>query len=323
MKDAETRQSHRVRFTCDRPRSIRFGVVGKRRVGAVILVGALVGWAGWAAQAGPPKDVKADLTKPFEHDSHLKQTKMDGDKKRLMTCADCHTLEQKAGASEYPICESPRMPYPNHDKCISCHPSSFFKPPIVICTNCHTQAAITEKAPLKQQTGASAPLRTVFNHRLHLDPKQRVKARFKMQKDCTFCHQFVKGGEKVRLPDHAQCCECHTNKDVEPNINDCAFCHSRPKKERNPRSKVRKFSHANHKTDPKTNKALECGRCHFDVPKAKKVAKMKLPKMATCVECHTGELAFSYAECLRCHEKGIESKLVPQSHQALQKKLKK
>lgn len=268
-----------------------------------------------AGDAAPPKDVKADLTKPFAHSSHLRLLKTEDGKKRRFTCNDCHTIpEAKGKKSNFPICDSPRMPFPGHGKCITCHPSSFFKPPIVICTNCHVSAKITKKAPLKKQTSAQAPLRTIFNHKLHLNPKMRVRKRFEMEKDCTFCHHFVRGGEKVMLPDHAQCCECHTQKDVEPNINDCATCHSRPKRQKNPRSMVRKFSHANHKIDPVTGRSLPCLRCHFDVPKAKKIARLKLPKMATCVECHQGEVAFSYAECLKCHEEGIETRLVPESH---------
>ena len=274
------------------------------------------------ALVAQPKDVDADLSKPFKHDNHLKLTKKSKGKERRLICSDCHTMKKGKAGQDFPICESPRMPFPSHDKCITCHPSSFFKPPIVICTNCHTSAQITEKAPLKKQSGAQAPLRTVFNHNLHLDKRMRVRKRFKLEKDCTFCHSFVRGGEKVSLPAHAQCCECHTKKDVEPNINDCAACHARPKREKNPRSMVRKFSHVDHKVDPTTNKSLPCKRCHFDVPKSKKIYKLQLPKMATCVECHTGEIAFSYGECLKCHEKGIESKLVPKTHQALQDKNK-
>jgi hypothetical protein len=266
-----------------------------------------------AVEAAPPKDVKADLSKPFSHDSHLALVKTVDGKERKHTCADCHTLSRVEG-SKNPICESPRMPFPSHDKCIGCHPSSFFKPPIVICTNCHVDTKITEKSPLKEQSGAEAPLKTEFNHRLHLDPKMRVKAKFELEKDCSFCHRFVRGGEKVLLPEHPQCCECHTKQDVKPNIDDCAGCHYRPKSERNPSSMVKKFSHADHKTDPATNASLPCLRCHFEVPKSEKIAKLILPKMATCVECHQGELAFSYAECLKCHEKGIESRLLPADH---------
>jgi c(7)-type cytochrome triheme protein len=266
------------------------------------------------AMAAPPKDVKADLKKPFSHDSHLALTKTDKGQERRHTCSDCHTVKQEEKQTEPSICTSTRMPFPNHDKCINCHSSAFFKPPIVICTNCHVDTKITEKSPLKEQTGMQAPLRTEFDHNLHLDPKQRVKNKFKFEKDCSFCHKFVKGGEKVLLPEHPQCCECHTKPDVKPQIDDCAGCHYRPKSENNPSSKVKKFSHVQHKTDPSNNQSLPCVRCHFDVPKSTKISTLILPKMATCVECHQGELAFSYADCLKCHEKGIETKLLPPDH---------
>lgn len=301
------------------PSPSRFESLGPRvLLGAAALCALAfgLGATGRDADAQPvlPKD-SADLTKPFSHDTHLAQLLKDGS--RTYTCADCHEMPEKDGGgnkSAYPICESPRMPYPDHDACIKCHPTAFFVKPLVICTNCHTDVAITKKVDLKEQTGTRAPLRTVFDHRLHLDARQRVKKQFGFNKDCTFCHPFLRGGEKVDLPAHAQCCECHTKKDVEPNINDCAGCHRRPKNERNPRSMVRKFSHADHKLDPMTGASLECGRCHYDVPKARKVARMKLPKMATCVECHQGEIAFSYADCLKCHEAGIETRLLPASH---------
>jgi len=270
---------------------------------------------GAVAQPALPKD-PADLSKPFSHDTHLDQLLKD--KSRLYTCADCHTLKEikgdKGKKSSYPICETPRMPYPGHDDCISCHPTAFFVRPLQICTNCHADVAITRKVDLKEQTGTHAPLRTVFDHRLHLSPKMRVKKQFGFNKDCSFCHPFLKGGEKVDLPGHAQCCECHTKKEVEPNINDCAGCHKRPKNQKNPRSMVRKFSHVDHKTDPLDGASLPCARCHYEVEKAKTVAKLKLPKMATCVECHQGEVAFSYADCLKCHDKGIETRLLPKSH---------
>lgn len=282
-----------------------------------------------AQPVGLPKDT-ADLSKPFSHDSHLALLVKKGD--RLHTCADCHSTKalghksakDSANAPQgaaYPICESPRMPYPSHDKCIGCHPSSFFVKPLVICTNCHTDISITKQSSLKEQTGTRAPLRTEFDHSLHLNPKQRVKNQFGFNKDCTFCHAFVKGGESVSLPAHAQCCECHTKQDVKPNINDCAGCHVRPASEPNPASMVRKFKHADHKTDPATGASLECLRCHQDVTRSKKVATLQLPKMATCVECHQGELAFSYGDCLKCHDAGIETRLVPETHKkALPKK---
>lgn len=289
-------------------------VAGLGASGAAVWA-ALDDGTGHAAPPGLPKD-KADLSKPFSHKTHLAQLLKD--KSRTYACGDCHALPEKKGDKKgkaaYPICKEARMPYPEHDACIGCHPTAFFVKPLRICTNCHKNIAITRKVDLKPQSGAQAPLRTVFDHRLHLDPKMRVKKSFGFDKDCTFCHPFKNGGKKVGLPAHAQCCDCHTKESVEPNINDCAGCHKRPENERNPRSKVRKFSHADHKSDPMTGASLPCMRCHFEVPKAKKVARLRLPKMATCVECHQGEIAFSYADCLKCHDKGIETQLLPADH---------
>jgi c(7)-type cytochrome triheme protein len=307
MGRAEAASETVVWFTSRKGPSIQAGV---SRAAVIAAVGfGFVGLVAHNLGAAPPKDVAADLTKAFSHANHLKQAKGDG----TYTCDDCHALPKSEGGT-YPICESARMPFPNHDKCIGCHASAFFKPPIVICTNCHTSVAITEKSPLKEQSGNQAPLRTVFSHKSHLDPKEKVRKRFEERKDCGFCHQMLKGGEAVSLPSHPQCCECHTKEDVTPTINDCAACHKRKKSDRNPESMVKKFTHTKHLEDTKTKERIACVKCHFDVPKATTVHELQLPKMATCVECHQGEIAFSYAECLRCHDKGIESKLVPKTH---------
>lgn len=287
-----------------------------------LLLGALTASA--PSQAAPPPD-KANFAKAFEHDTHLKQLVKSGE--RTYTCADCHVQPKGAEGAEgiamYPICTSTRMPYPTHDKCIGCHPTAFFKKPLLVCTNCHVEISITQQAELKPQTGDQAPLRTSFSHELHLDKDQRIRKKFGFEKDCSFCHEFQKGGELVSLPRHSECCDCHTKKDVNPNINDCAGCHNRPKSEPNPRSMVRKFSHKDHKTEPQSGASVPCLKCHFDVPKAKNISQLKLPKMDTCVECHDGNGAFSYADCLKCHDKGIELKLIPADHQQAVDKVKK
>jgi c(7)-type cytochrome triheme protein len=293
-------------------------MVALRRPRTYLLVaGGLLVAAG--VVAAPPAQDPTNFAKPFEHSTHLKQLLKNGE--RTYTCNDCHVLTKAKdapteGPGAYAICSSNRMPFPSHDKCIGCHPTAFFQKPLQVCTNCHVDISITKQAELKVQTGEQAPLRTVFDHQLHLDDGHRVRKKFKFEKDCSFCHEFQKGGESVSLPKHAQCCECHTQKDVEPKIDHCAGCHTRPRSEANPRSMVKKFSHKDHKSDPKSGASVPCLRCHFDVPRAKTITSLQLPKMATCVECHEGTQAFSYADCLKCHEKGIEMKLVPEDHKA-------
>lgn len=271
---------------------------------ALLLVPALVG--------GAEKTV--NLAKPFQHDTHLKELRKEGDRK--LTCKDCHALTSTSGAQANVICEKIRMPYPTHDKCTSCHPTAFFKKPLVICTNCHVSVSFTSLAPMKEQTGHSmTPLRSEFSHKLHLDPKQRVKKMVGVNKDCTFCHQFKDGGKTVTRPSHQQCCECHTKKDVTPNINDCAACHARPAEHAAPVSLVvKKYSHADHQTDPRTNQTLDCRTCHTRVDKAASVRDIVMPEMATCVGCHAGQVAFDYVQCLKCHGPEIEKRAVPESH---------
>lgn len=259
------------------------------------------------------KRPEADLSKPFDHGTHFTELRKQGD--RLLTCRDCHTQSSTVG-DDFPICKQVRMPFPTHEKCTGCHPKAFWTRPLQICSNCHIETKFTEQPPLKEQTGKDAPLRTEFSHKLHLDPRQRVKQKFKFKKDCTFCHTFIRGGEKVALPNHAQCCECHTKADVEPNINDCAGCHSRPRWHAKKKSTIKNFSHADHSIDPRTGQSLDCLRCHAAVPKAKTVKQITWPVMATCVDCHAGEVAFDYSNCLKCHAADIGDKPIPESHKA-------
>ena len=280
----------------------------------VASVAALFALGTPVAQAEKGKTKKIDLSKPFSHGSHFKEMTPKGD--RLLMCDDCHRLEGDGeDKASYPICSSPRMPFPSHDRCTVCHQTAFFTRPLQICSNCHTTNKFQSKPPLKEQNASkNAPLKPRFNHRLHMDDRSRVSKRFKMKRDCSFCHTFSNGGEKVNLPGHPQCCECHTKKNVEPNINNCSGCHARPKNERLKPSLIKKFSHADHSMDPANGQTLPCMRCHSAVPKATKVKTIDMPVMATCVPCHNGKLAPDYANCLMCHGKDITQQPVPESH---------
>jgi c(7)-type cytochrome triheme protein len=281
------------------------------------LVAACVLYSGKPGHSQKPKKKKTvtvDLAKPFQHGNHLKILRKDGD--RLMKCGDCHEHKVSEQNKGFPICKKTRMPFPSHDKCTGCHPKAFWTRPLQICTNCHIQNTFTKQPPLKSQSSIDAPLRTRFDHRLHISPKGRVRKRFKYDKDCSSCHPFVAGGKRVVLPGHAQCCECHTKTNVEPIINDCGGCHSRPKWQKPPKSKIKQFSHVDHTLDPATGASLDCERCHSTVTQAKKVRDIKMPMMEACVECHQGEVAFDYTNCLKCHGKGIKEKVIPDSHKA-------
>ena len=284
---------------------------------ATFVAGSLLLFSGQRGHTQVPakaKSVAVDLSKPFDHGSHLKLLRKKGDK--LMGCADCHEQKVTAANKGFPICEDARMPFPSHNKCTGCHPKAFWTRPLQICTNCHLENTFTKQPPLKPQTTANAPLRTKFDHKLHLSDSGRVKKRFKFEKDCSFCHTFSDGGKKVEFPGHAQCCDCHTKENVEPNINDCAGCHARPKWQKAPKSKIKKFSHEDHTLDPLTGASVDCERCHSAVKEATRVKDIAKPAMATCVECHQGEVAFDYTNCLKCHGDDITKMPVPESHSA-------
>jgi len=276
---------------------------------AIILVALVATPAIARAEADP---AKADLTKPFDHGTHFAQLRKLGD--RLMSCEDCHTVTGSTSARP-DICEKPRMPFPSHDRCTPCHAAAFYTRPLRICGNCHTVNELVVSPPLKEQNKPSAPLRPNFSHKLHLDPKERVAAQLKVQKDCIFCHPPTKQGKAFGRPTHAQCCDCHTKPEISPNITQCAICHARPASEHATPSMIRRFSHGDHTVDPRTGATLECMRCHYAVPRANKVREIDMPVMATCVTCHLGEVAFDFANCLKCHHDDIAKKPVPKSHQ--------
>jgi len=266
----------------------------------------IVAVAALALLGAKPSKKKIDLKKPFAHETHLAQDALQGDRK--LTCEDCHSV----GTSKQAYCIEQKVVHPNHDQCTGCHATAFFTKPRLICKNCHTKTTFTSKPPLTK-IGAVAPMRAVFNHKLHMDPAQRVHKRFDLDAYCSTCHEFVKGGESVETPSHPECCGCHTKEHVEPTITDCVGCHVRPTG--TPRKAlIKDFSHKNHRVDPVSGKSLECTRCHYEVVKATELAQVPTPAMPTCITCHDGKAAFAYAECLKCHGPEVHDQPLPESH---------
>ena len=129
-------------------------------IASLVVVSALLisGQSGHTQVPAKAKSVAVDLSKPFDHGSHLKLLRKKGDK--LMACDDCHEQKVTAANKGFPICEEARMPFPSHNKCTGCHPKAFWTRPLQICTNCHLENTFTKQPPLKPQTTQNAPLRT-------------------------------------------------------------------------------------------------------------------------------------------------------------------
>lgn len=90
----------------------------------------------------------------------------------------------------------------------------------------------------------------------------------------------------------------------------CAFCHE-VKPMANAAPAIRKpvlvdrwmvqanFSHAKHRTDPNTQKPLDCNTCHH-ATQSRDTADVLMPTKANCVTCHSPQ-GKVVAECITCH----------------------
>jgi hypothetical protein len=265
------------------------------------------------AQAQSPTVASAiDTSKPFNHDHHMNADTVG----KEMRCDSCHKMTKADGT-----CPKQEVRFPDHDACISCHAESFYTSPLTICVNCHTEAAFKAKNPVKELTRQVTPRKAEFSHASHIDSG-----------NCQSCHAFVKAGEKVTHPSHPNCCQCHADGAVQPQMNNCQGCHSESKNAGRPPSKIHDFSHKTHREDPRNGASLDCNSCHINTANAKTLRSIPTPPMSTCVQCHDGSDpgqphptlpgikgsgAFSFTQCLKCHIPGsIKGVPLPPSHPA-------
>jgi hypothetical protein len=268
-----------------------------------------------AAPAGPPKGMNVvDTSSPFDHDIHLNAGKMGG---KQMGCESCHEMVNADGT-----CPKQEVRFPKHEACSGCHAASFYTPPLTICTNCHTSAKFAKSNPLRELTRQVTPRKAEFSHRSHMDPKKGT--------DCTSCHQMLKGGEVISHPSHPNCCQCHADGKINPQMKSCGECHNTAKNAGRPPSKIHDFSHKAHKEDPRTSSSTSCQLCHQNMAQATSLRQIQIPPMATCVQCHDGSDpsqpnpnnpaqrgtgAFHFSSCLKCHISGsITGVPLPPSH---------
>ena len=276
--------------------------------GVLVALPALLGAPEAEAQGqGVPQVL--DTSSPFSHDHHLDAVKVG----KALSCSSCHEMVNKDGT-----CPKAEVRFPKHEACAGCHTANFYTPPLTICTNCHQTAAFEANNALKELTRQVTPRRAEFSHKAHAG------------NDCTSCHAFRKGGVSVSHPSHPNCCECHTQPEMLPSMNNCEACHSASKNAGRPPSKIHDFSHKTHNTDSRNGKSMTCGQCHINTEQSGSLRSIKAPPMAACVQCHdgsdpskphpsiagvNGSGAFHFSACLKCHLPGsIKGVPLPPGH---------
>ncbi|MFQ6617431.1 MAG: cytochrome c3 family protein [Fidelibacterota bacterium] len=138
----------------------------------------------------------------------------------------------------------------------------------------------------------------IFSHKKHLD----------MDYECETCHVDVAESDSGRdnnLPDMDLCLTCH---DGETAPDDCEVCHSDPE---NPAVVPRidtyssKFTHRKH-----IEKGYDCATCHPGVESVDLATLENIPRMSSCLDCHS--VVDSPSDCYTCHESRKE--ILPGNH---------
>ncbi|WP_375773202.1 cytochrome c3 family protein [Archangium gephyra] len=160
-----------------------------------------------------------------------------------------------------------------------------------------TWAATARERSLAVYPAQHIPLR--FDHAQHLAAGA----------ECVSCHEGVRASDSAKernLPGHAECETCHDleaarkGEKTDP-PSGCNTCHPgfdatvrvAPPKVDVPPANLR-FSHKVH-----VEKKVECTACHGTMTDVKLATRQQLPKMATCFECHDGNVASK--QCNSCH----------------------
>lgn len=156
---------------------------------------------------------------------------------------------------------------------------------------------------------------TARERSLAIYPAQHIPLRFDHQQhlaagaECVTCHDSVRASVAVRdrnLPGHEECESCHDidaakkGEKTDPPAS-CNTCHPgfdatvrlAPPKVDVPPGNLR-FNHKVH-----VDKKVECTTCHGAMTDVQLATRQQLPKMATCFECHNGNVASK--ECRTCH----------------------
>ncbi len=139
-----------------------------------------------------------------------------------------------------------------------------------------------------------------FSHKLHADENEI---------ECVVCHEkslaSKSSGDDLR-PKKATCYECHDEKDSE-----CGMCHENPddpEVRRRPIEYTPTFSHEAH-----LGRDIKCDNCHIDAAQKESLGQMHLPKMESCMNCHS--VSDEIDDCYVCHRN--TDRLKPYNHSEL------
>ena len=126
----------------------------------------------------------------------------------------------------------------------------------------------------------------IFDHQLHVT---------EMEVECDACHPDIESSALANdknLPTMENCEDCH---DIDDDEN-CGMCHKDPDDPLdlfNPPRPIN-FNHQVHLSG-----GTNCTYCHGSVATTDILTESSMPKMALCMNCHTGRKASS--ECAVCH----------------------
>ncbi|MCG8416912.1 MAG: hypothetical protein MJE77_03075 [Proteobacteria bacterium] len=202
---------------------------------AGVTAGAVASCGGGAAKGSskphtsalPLGAVPADSDR-FPHDLHTgDDERIRGYKARGLACTDCHPREAVLKG------QYARPGLNQHAPCDDCHKNEFYKPPGKFCRNCHTVVDAKNQGNTDLQRYPERGFRRVlaarFSHRLHLD-ESRMESEVGFHVDCADCHNRDGKSRDPRLPGHKQCARCHAEKSAardKLDMGDCQSCHPR------------------------------------------------------------------------------------------------
>ena len=215
----------------------------------------------------------------------------------VSNCATCHTLD--AAFTVKPATQkTPHAPCSNE----SCHASEFFQATPTICGACHQDSSPWKKQEALTGRSITREFTSDLSHASHVEALKKQGA-----KGCQNCHGNVYEKAKSRTRGHVACASCHNGKS-KPFMTNCDGCHKTgPTSEGRQISEwsvSERFSHANHKQDPRLKQTTKCELCHGKVEEARTLREVKPPTMRSCDACHNGKTSFKTTgfQCYRCHQ---------------------